>query len=61
MESQGFDKLLDENYGEGSSTLWLSGGNTLKGFWNQDQNGSLNAVTALCAAASTGLCRAIGL
>jgi hypothetical protein len=42
-----FNKLLDENYGEGASSLWLSGGNTLNGSWNQDQNGSLNAVTAL--------------
>jgi hypothetical protein len=44
---KGFDKLIHENYGEGASSLWLTGGNTLKGFWNQDQNGSLNAVIAL--------------
>ncbi|HPN84554.1 MAG TPA: DUF4838 domain-containing protein [Victivallales bacterium] len=39
-----FDKLINARYGEGSSALWKTGGNTINGFWEQDENGSLNAV-----------------
>ncbi|HPN84096.1 MAG TPA: DUF4838 domain-containing protein [Victivallales bacterium] len=39
-----FDKLMNTRYGEGSAALWKSGGNTINGFWQHDENGSLNAV-----------------
>jgi len=39
-----FENILDERYGQGSSALWKTGGNTVSGFWEKDENGSLNAV-----------------
>lgn len=42
-----FAKIIDDKYGPDSFLLWTSGGNTLKGFWNFDEGGSLNAVHAL--------------
>jgi hypothetical protein len=39
-----FEATLEANYGEGAAELWLSGGNTTRGFEYQDENGSLNAV-----------------
>ncbi|HPN84253.1 MAG TPA: DUF4838 domain-containing protein, partial [Victivallales bacterium] len=38
-----FDKAMDSRYGEGTAALWKTGGNTIKGFYEQDENGSLNA------------------
>lgn len=42
-----FDTILNEQYGEDAAALWTSGGNTVKGFWEQDGSGSMNAVHAL--------------
>ncbi len=39
-----FDATLEANYGKGAAGLWLTGGNTTRGFEYQDENGSLNAV-----------------
>ena len=39
-----FDALLEANYGKGAAELWLTGGNTTRGFEYEDENGSLNAV-----------------
>lgn len=39
-----FNKILDEYYGEGASSLWTSGGNTSAGFWRGDVAGSVSAV-----------------
>ena len=44
MDSPKFDALLEANYGKDAAELWLSGGNTTRGFEYQDENGSLNAV-----------------
>lgn len=42
-----FNDILTEQYGADSASLWTNGGNTVRGFWNQDAAGSLNAVYAL--------------
>jgi hypothetical protein len=39
-----FEALLEARYGKDSAGLWLTGGNTTRGFEYQDENGSLNAV-----------------
>ncbi len=39
-----FEQILDSYYGEGSSSTWKSGGNSLSGFWCHDEGGTLNAV-----------------
>lgn len=38
------DTVLDAHYGKGATELWLTGGNTTRGFEYEDENGSLNAV-----------------
>jgi len=38
------DTMLDAHYGKGAAELWLTGGNTTRGFEYEDENGSLNAV-----------------
>ena len=38
------DTVLEANYGKGAAELWLTGGNTTRGFEYEDENGSLNAV-----------------
>ncbi|HSI32237.1 MAG TPA: DUF4838 domain-containing protein, partial [Tepidisphaeraceae bacterium] len=40
------DAVLDAYYGGGAAALWLTGGNTTRGFEYEDENGSLNAVCA---------------
>ncbi|HPN85242.1 MAG TPA: DUF4838 domain-containing protein, partial [Victivallales bacterium] len=42
--SGSFNKIIDDRYGKGSSDIWRTGGNTINGFWEQDENGSLNSV-----------------
>ncbi|MFT7514512.1 MAG: hypothetical protein ACI9QL_003734 [Candidatus Omnitrophota bacterium] len=39
-----FETVLNQHYGERAFALWMSGGNEVKGFWEFDQSGSLNAV-----------------
>nr|HPN84955.1 DUF4838 domain-containing protein [Victivallales bacterium] len=39
-----FEKIMNGRYGDGAVALWMSGGNSTAGFWNEDENGSLNAV-----------------
>jgi len=46
-EPSTFEKDMNEQYGEDAAGLWISGGNTVKGFWEQDGSGSMNAVHAL--------------
>jgi hypothetical protein len=36
--------VLEAKYGKEAAELWLTGGNTVRGFEYQDENGSLNAV-----------------
>jgi len=43
----GFEKILTDTYGDDAPALWMGGGNTVKGLWQQDENGSCNAVYAL--------------
>ncbi|HPN84807.1 MAG TPA: DUF4838 domain-containing protein, partial [Victivallales bacterium] len=40
-----FSKILDSYYGNGSSELWVTGGNQFKGFYMADEAGSINAVS----------------
>ncbi len=39
-----FDATLEAHYGKDAAGLWLTGGNTTRGFEYQDENGSFNAV-----------------
>jgi hypothetical protein len=42
---KGFAESLNGYYGDDAFGLWKAGGNTLNGFWRQDNDGSMSAVS----------------